>query len=332
MSSAGVLLGLDIGGTKIGLSVGTLGGQVLASDRLAFDHQARPEALLQDCLSRLDRLRAGRGNVLALGAACPGPIDYAQGRFINPPNNPSLHGFALRDWMAANMSWPSVMMNDANAAAYAEWLWGAARGSQTAVFLTFSTGMGSGLIIDGRLYEGPSGLAGEIGRMKLSPGDDGPVGFGRRGSVEGYCSGPGMAQLAVSEAIICTQTGEASVLRQLYADTKAITPEQLCEAARAGDAAARRVTMRVAEELGRLMAIMTDILNPQVFVLGTIGTAFPELFIPVATKTLRAMAIPEAAASVDVRPSSLPDRGHQQALAAAVHALGTTKPSGNDGR
>ena len=213
----GVYLGLDIGGTKIGMCVGTPEGRVLASERIANDRSSTPGAMLAECKERLGRLLVGMGipasgrgltllgseRVLALGAACPGPLDYKGGRFINPPNNPGWHGFALRDWLKNNFDCPSAMMNDANAAAYAEWLWGAAKGTSTAVFLTFSTGMGAGLIIDRRLHEGPLGLAGEIGRIRLSAGDDGPVGFGRRGSVEGYCSGPGMSQA-------CSDAGQAA--------------------------------------------------------------------------------------------------------------------------
>jgi glucokinase len=314
-----VYLGLDIGGTKIGMCVGTPEGRVLASERIANDRGSTPEAMLAVCKERLGALAAGCGSarVLALGAACPGPLDYKGGRFINPPNNPAWHGFALRDWLKGNFERPSAMMNDANAAAYAEWLWGAARGTSTAVFLTCSTGMGAGLIIDGRLYEGPLGLAGEIGRIKLNPADDGPVGFGRRGSVEGYCSGPGMSQLAASEATICTHTNEPSALRNILAAHGTISPEHLCDAAIRGDAAARRVTDRVAVELGRIMAVLTDVLNPEVFVLGTIGAAYPDLFIPTATATIRAIALESASAIVRVLPSTLPNRGDQQALAAA---------------
>jgi glucokinase len=320
----GVYLGIDIGGTKVGLCVGTPDGAVLVSDRVPTDNSLRPEALMGWCKDRLARLLKGLGGerkVLALGVACPGPLDYKNGAFINPPNSPTLHGFRLRAWLDANLAWPCAMMNDANAAAYAEWLWGAARGTRTAVFLTCSTGMGSGLVIDGRLYEGPLGLAGEIGRIKLGDADAGPVGFGRRGSVEGYCSGPGMSQLGLSEAIICAQTGERTVLRDILASEGSIPPERLCEAAMAGDPAALRATDRVAKELGRLMAVMTDILNPEVFALGTIVRAFPDLFIPGAVEALREWAIPSAADLVRVVPSGLTDHGNQQALAVAHYTF-----------
>jgi len=321
----GLLLGLDIGGTKIGLCVGTPGGDVLSSDRIDVDHALAPEAILGECRQRLERLLESVGGgrrVLALGAACPGPLDYKNGRFINPPNNPRWHGFALRDWLARAFEHPTAMMNDANAAALAEWKWGAGRGVDNMVFLTMSTGMGSGLIIDGRLFEGPLGLAGEIGSIKLDSRDDGPVGFAKRGSVEGYGSGPGMSQMAVSEALVCIQSGQASRLADAYRVGRTVSTRELCEAARAGDAAARRVTGRVAQELGRLMAVMTDILNPEVFVLGTIGTAYPDVFVPGALETLRREAVAAAAAIVRIEPSTLPDRGNQQALAAALHALG----------
>ncbi|MCC6321709.1 MAG: ROK family protein [Phycisphaerales bacterium] len=317
--AAALIGGIDIGGTKIGLSVGDAAGRVIASDRIEVDRELAPEAVLAECRERLGKLTAGR--LAAVGCACPGPLDYAEGRFINPPNNPKWHGFGLRDWLKASFACPTAMMNDANAAALAEWKWGAARGTRTSVFLTMSTGMGAGLILDGRLYEGPNGLAGEIGRIRLRDTDDGPVGFGRRGSVEGYCSGPGMSQLALSEATACVHRNEMSMLVMIAGMGGEVPPELLCEAAMAGDAAARRVTDRVARELGRIMAIMTDILNPELFVLGTIGSAYPALFIPGAMSVVLEEAIPAAAERVSVKVSGLSDRGNQQALAVAARLL-----------
>lgn len=232
-----LLGGIDIGGTKIGLCIGTPDGRVLAADRLAVDPEAAPEDVLRIARDKLLAL-AGTHALAAVGCPCPGPLDYKAGRFINPPNNPRWHGFGLRDWLHANLPCPAEMMNDANAAALAEWLWGGAMGTSSSIFLTMSTGMGSGMILDNRLYEGPLGLAGEIGRLRLSRADDdGPVGFGRRGSAEGYCSGPGMAQLAESEALVCTHRRERTMLHQALAEHGRIRPEDLCRAALAGDPA-----------------------------------------------------------------------------------------------
>lgn len=317
------LLGLDIGGTKIGLCIGAPDGGIIASESIPTDHAAAPADILTGCRSRLLAMLAqvaGSAAVpAALGASCPGPLDYPGGAFLDPPNMPRWHGFAIRDWLAASFPCPSAFMNDANAAALAEHKWGAARGTTTAVYLTMSTGMGAGLIIDGRLYEGPLGLAGEIGRLRLR--DDGPVGFAKRGSAEGFLSGPGMSQLAGQEALICIHRGEKSRLRDIIESGATISAQDLCEAAAAGDPAARRVTDRLAVELGRLCTILTDILNPDVIVLGTIGTAHPDLFIPGATRHMLDEGVLAAARHVRLLPSALAHRGDQSALAIAARLI-----------
>jgi glucokinase len=315
-----VILGVDIGGTKVGVCVGDLSGRVIAADRLATGPAAAPETTLDWAFRRLDALRAQhcpRSSVAALGAACPGPLSYAEGRFLSPPNMPRWHDFPIRESLSQRAGCAVAVMNDANATALAEWLWGAARGTDTAIFLTMSTGMGAGLILGGRLFEGPLGLAGEIGHIRLR--DDGPVGFAKRGSVEGYLSGPGMVQVARSELLVCEQAGESTVLADLAARPAGLTAETLCAAARQGDAAALRVLERCATELGRLLALLTDILNPDVFVLGTIGSEHFELFAPRARAVLNAEAISFSARHVRIERSGLPDRGNQSALAAACH-------------
>jgi glucokinase len=317
------LLGLDIGGTKIGLCVGTPDGRILASESIPTDHTAAPADILTNCRSRLTALLAsitGPSTApAALGASCPGPLDYPGGRFLDPPNMPRWHGLAIRDWLQQSFPCPTAFMNDANSTALAEWKWGAARGTSTAVYLTMSTGMGSGLIIDGKLYEGPLGLAGEIGRIRLR--DDGPVGFAKRGSTEGFLSGPGMSQLAEQEALICIQRGEKSRLRNTIESGAKIRAEDLCAASAAGDPAARRVTDRLATELGRLCTILTDILNPDVIVLGTIGSAHPDLFIPGATRHMLDEGVLAAAKHARIVPSALTHRGDQSALAIAARLV-----------
>lgn len=326
--SSRLLLGLDIGGTKVGVCVGDASGRVLASAKLPVDQNAKPDLVLDQALALLHALvrKTARGSSpspVALGCACPGPFDYRRQRFINPPNNPRWHGFELGAFLSRRFDIPHAIMNDANAAALAEWKWGAARGANTAVFLTMSTGMGSGLIINNQLFEGPLGLAGEIGQIRLTPGDAGPVGFGKRGSVEGYTSGPGMQQMARAEALMCKQLQKPTKLLDVLERTGDIGTRDLCELAAKRDPAAKRVTDRVAAELGRLCAILTDILNPNVIILGTIGTAYPKLFIPGAMKVVKAEAIPHAAALLKIKPSAFdPDqRGDKQALAVAENLL-----------
>ncbi len=319
-NDAELLGGVDLGGTKIGVAIGDSAGCVLAADRLATDPQRSPDALMAEALQRLTALADARGgSVAALGVASPGPLSYAEGRLLEVPNMLAWQGFPIRAWLEARAGVPFDFMNDANAAVLAEVMWGAAQGARSAVFLTMSTGMGAGLWLDGRVYEGPLALAGEIGHVRLT--DDGPVGFGKAGSAEGWLSGPGIAQVAAAERAACAQRGEATELA-----AGELSPERVCGLAAAGDVAATRIIDRCGRELGRLCALLTDVLNPDVFVLGTIGSAWFELWEPRVRAVLDAEAIPRAAAHVALRPSGLTDRGNQTALAIAARLAKGRQP------
>ncbi len=311
-----LLAGLDIGGTKIGICLGRADGTVLAHRQRPAQADRPAAETLADCLRDLDSLRtaAGDPSLAAIGAACPGPVSVAEGCFLDPPNMPGWHGFPLRAFLSEKLACPIGMMNDADATMLAEHRWGAARDVRHAVYLTMSTGMGAGLLLDGQVYQGSRSLAGEIGHLRLS--EDGPVGFGRRGSAEGYLSGPGIVQVAEAERLRCRQIGETTAL----ADTAPLTTAGVFAAAREHDPAAVRVVQQVGDRLGQLLAILTDVLNPELFVLGTIGSAHFDLLADRARAVLARDAIPHAAAAVRLAPSGLADRGHQSALAVALQA------------
>jgi glucokinase len=299
--------GIDIGGSKIGIALGDDQGRVLASEQFPTDPAASPVAVLQEAL---ERLRALGEPPVALGVACPGPLSYREGRMLEVPNMPRWQGFELGRFLVEHAGVPAAFMNDANASVLAEHYWGAASDVESAIFLTMSTGMGAGLLLDGRVYEGSLALAGEVGHLRLR--EDGPVGFGKRGSVEGYLSGPGMVQVARAELLAFEQAGRSSTLEPMQ-----LTPERICCAAREGDRAAIAVLDRCGHELGRLCAWLVDLLNPDALILGTIGTAHLDLFEPRLRAVLEAEALPAAAAHVQVRGSGLEQRGHQTALAVA---------------
>lgn len=310
-----LLAAIDVGGTKLGWALGTPEGEVLVSGQRATDPAGDPRPALAEVLEDLQvAARAQGGPPAAYGVAVPGPFLQPEGRFLEVPNLPGWQGFGLVEYLEGLLDAPLVARNDANAGALAEWRWGAGRGAQSVLFLTMSTGMGAGLVLDGRVIEGPLGFAGEIGHLRLSP--DGPVGFGKRGSVEGYLSGPGMVQVARQEVLSCVQGGVATGLA-----TGELTPERLCEAARAGDPAATAATGRIAEKLGELCALLTDLLNPDVIVVGTIGSAYPDLFLAPAMEVVEREALPLAAKHVRLVPSGLSDRGNQSALALAADLI-----------
>lgn len=264
-----IVWGIDIGGTKLAVAVGTLDGTVLGSDRFENDPSRSPESILSEALSRLESVSASLNtpnDALAIGVACPGPFDSAEDRFLAVPNMPAWQGFNAGACLRSLQSRSCALMNDANATALAESLWGAGRGARSLVYLTMSTGFGAGIVLDGSVYEGPRGFAGEVGRIVLA--QEGPVGFGARGTAEGFLSGPGIEQQAASEALLCQQTGEKTGLKP---HPDALKCHEVCALARDGDAAARRVTDRVAQRLGQLLGILVNVLEPEVVALGTIA-------------------------------------------------------------
>ncbi|MAY74686.1 MAG: hypothetical protein CMJ31_08260 [Phycisphaerae bacterium] len=306
--------GIDIGGTKIGVCLGDTDGSVLAGETIATADHPDPAALLGVCLERLDALRGKHDvSIESIGVAVPGPYDRMERRFLDPPNMPAWHGFGIGAWLDERAPAACRVMNDANAAAYAEWLWGHERGAHTLVFLTMSTGLGAGIVIEGRVLEGERGLGGEIGRVRLS--EDGPVGFGAYGTAEAWASGSGIRQMAETEALRCMQAGEATALH----DVDVLDARAVCEAASRGDRAALRVVAQSAVRLGQLIGLLANVLEPQAVVLGTIGVAFPDLFVGPAFEEAKRHAVSATMERLRVSASSLEHRWERQALAAGLY-------------
>lgn len=177
------------------------------------------------------------------------------------------------------------------------------RGCRNMVFLTFGTGMGAGLILDGRLYTGACDMAGEVGHMRLEP--DGPEGYGKRGSFEGFCSGGGLRQLARMEL------------------GRDLSAKDLAELADAEDAGARRVLERSAAMLGRGLSVLIDILNPERIVIGSVYARAERWFRAAALDVIRAEALELSRGCCEIVPAELGDRiGDVAALTIAWNGLG----------
>ena len=316
------LAGIDIGGTKCTVCIGLAQGTgVTILDRRQFATPDSPEATLTALSDGLTALlkEHPEAPLSAVGVSCGGPLDSARGLILSPPNLPGWDRVDVVTPFRVRFGVPAALQNDANACAVAEWRWGAGRGVQSLVFLTFGTGMGAGLILDGRLYAGASDMAGEVGHVRLA--EDGPLGYGKRGSFEGFCSGGGIARLAQSRALEAIQAGAPPTFCPTLADLDGITAASVGKAAEAGDPLAREIYETVARYLGRGLAMLVDVLNPERIVIGSIYGRQQTLLEPVALATLRDEAHPHALAACEIVPAGLGEHvGDFAGLAVALMA------------
>lgn len=294
------IIGIDIGGTKCAVSL-LRSGRVEEMDR--FPTQDYP-ATFARFRKTIEGLKPGAG--VAFGISCGGPLDAAGGVILCPPNLPGWVDIPICRAFTEIFGGRAFLMNDANASALAEWHFGAGQGCKHMVFLTAGTGMGAGLILNGRLYEGASGDAGEVGHLRLRP--TGPLGFGKHGSFEGFCSGGGIARLALEMG--WRQPG--------------VTLKDIAEAAAKGDVRALKVMDRAGERLGEALALLIDTLNPERIVLGGYFPRCSALLLPAMHRALAAEALPRALAVCRILPAVLGETiGSNAAVAVALHALDT---------
>lgn len=317
-----ILAGIDIGGTKcaVSLSRGTRDAiEILAERR--FPTPGDSTSTLSALLQSLDVLVNETGmNPEAIGISCGGPLDAQAGVVLSPPNLPGWDQVDVVSPFAAQFGVPTGLENDANAGALAEWYWGAGRGLHHLVFLTFGTGMGAGLILNGALYAGTSGLAGEIGHWRLSP--SGPWGFGKEGSFEGYCSGGGIARLAEQSLPLWIGAGRATNLAPDGVARSPMTAELVAKWANQGDALALEVFRESGRRLGQALALLVDLLNPELIVLGSIFGRQRHLLEAPLWEALRLEALEGALARCRVEPCGLGERiGDMASVAVALAAL-----------
>ena len=186
-------MGIDIGGTKCAVVRGDENGTIL--EKIRFQTEDR-ETTLHKLFEAAEQLLTE--DTVSIGVSCGGPLDSKKGLILGPPNLPGWDCVPITDMLSEHFGKRAYLQNDADACALAEWRFGAGKGSQNLIFLTFGTGMGAGLILNGRLYSGACGMAGEAGHVRLYEG--GHKGYGKDGSFEGYCSGGGIAQYGLGTA------------------------------------------------------------------------------------------------------------------------------------
>ena len=289
-------IGLDIGGTKCAVSTGeAVEGGIKILSRDEFPTAGRSwHQVLDEFAHRIENL----STLKAIGISCGGPLDSKRGIVMSPPNLPGWDNVPVADFFRERFGAPVALQNDANACALAEYLYGSGRGVKNLVFMTFGTGLGAGIIIDGKLYSGANDNAGEIGHIRLAP--SGPLGYNKEGSAEGFCSGAGIARLAK------LRKGLDLTTKEIFARV------------RAGDADCTEVFRESAEKLATILAFTIDILNPEVIALGGVFMRNAALFMPVVEPILEREALAPALKACRIVPAELGENiGDYAALAVA---------------
>ncbi len=318
-------LGFDIGGTKCAVILGK-GEKNAELSELIIDKVSFPtnvsrgyEAIIEEMLSEADKLLAEynisdpASELVGIGISCGGPLDSKKGTINCPPNLPDWDNVPICDIFRNHFGVKVNLQNDANACAVAEWQFGAGAGTENMVFLTFGTGMGAGLILNGKLYSGTNDMAGEVGHIRLS--ESGPLGYGKHGSFEGFCSGGGIQRL--SEAVVreAKENGEETCLIN-----EEISAKSVAIAAKNGDAVAKRIYNICAEKLGLGLSILIDILNPEAIVIGSIYSRSSELFDDIINEIIKKEALKESADVCRILPALLGDSiGDYAALGLALN-------------
>lgn len=321
MQNKAVLIGFDIGGTKVAVSLGDFTGKIYGGARIE-NNDSYPEEVIPQMISEAKRLVSEHGftmaDVAAAGISSPGSADYRNGIMTHPTNNKYWRNVPIRQLIADGLGCPAYFENDANCAMLAEWFFGAAKGAQDAIYLTMSTGIGAGIIAAGHLVCGKSGQTGEVGHMVLVPGGL-QCNCGLRGCYETYCAGKGLAQRMAAEL---ADKPDSMLMQLADGDASKLDMHLLEKAVRAGDLYAVNLWDETSRLHAQAIGILINSLNPEKIVLGTFAWAIGDLFMDPILKYLPEFAWKELMEVCEIVPGKLQrEIGNYAGIAAALNGL-----------
>lgn len=312
------ILGFDIGGTKCAVITAEWDGEnitLLKKEKCTTEKGVAPQKIIDKLIDIADGILDGKPD--AIGISCGGPLDSKKGIIMSPPNLPGWDNVKIVKQIENHFGVKTFLQNDANACAVAEWKFGAGKGYDNLVFMTFGTGLGAGLILNGQLYTGANDNAGELGHIRLEK--FGPVGYGKSGSFEGFCSGGGIAQLGYIKALEKVQAGEYPYYFKKGMTAADITAKSVADAALLGDETAIDVYRVCGEYLGKGLSVVIDLLNPEVIVIGSIFARSKSLLWEYAKNEIDKEALSLSAGACRIVPAALGEEiGDYAAIATAL--------------
>jgi glucokinase len=314
------VIGVDLGGTK--LLAGTVDAELRVHHR-AY-RLSRPEAVVQTIVDAVEEAReAAHTEVLAVGIGVPCLVRPATG-VVMACNHFALRDVPLRDLLAERVALPVVVDNDANAALVAEWRYGAARGAGNVLILTIGTGVGGGMVVDGRLVRGASGAAGELGHIVIDEGGPPcPGNCPNYGCLESFVSGPALARVGRERAGAEPDSG----LGRALAAGREVTGPLVTELAHDGDEAARAAIGVLGRHLGIGIANYVNVFNPEVVVIGGGLVAAGDLLLEPAREVVAERALVPARDQVRIVPARFGDESGMLGAAALAFEVAGERES-----
>jgi glucokinase len=296
-----LILALDFGGTKLAAALAAMGKPRFLAQAVAPSPEHKCAEADREITLCLAEKVLQRAPLAAIGVSFGGPVQAQEGRVVLSHHVPGWEGFPLARWLKEKFAVPVVVENDANCGALGEWRYGAGRGTNSFFYITVSTGIGGGWILNGEIYRGADGLAGEIGHLSIDPA--GPAcTCGRRGCLEAIASGPAIARR--SRELLSSRPDMGSSLRDLVRRGK-LTAQEVAEAAQQGDPLAQEVLREAARALGFALAQAITLMNPERIALGGGVIKSGEPFFTWVSEAARQHAFPQA--RVEIVPAQLLD-------------------------
>ncbi len=310
------VIAVDLGGTQIRAALSDLEGHFSLRLDCPTEAQRGREAVLTRIVDLIERVRqdAANDSILGVGIGTPGPVDARAGILLSPPNLPGWRDVPLRAILEERLQLPVRLANDGNAAALGEWAFGGGQGHQNVVYLTISTGIGGGVISDGRLFLGHRGLAGEVGHMTLEPG--GPrCNCGNYGCWEALASGTAIAR----DGAALVREGASRILARLCGGvTEQVDARMVGQAAEEGDPAALEIIGRAARYSGVGVANLLHLYSPDIILVGGGVSELGDLLFGPLRRTARERVMPDYR-DVPIQPAAL---GADVGLLGAVALFG----------
>lgn len=316
---AAAVVGVEVGATGIDLAVTDLSGEALASYGEAWDVASGPEATLQRMETLIWQVIAespvSRRDVVGIGVGLPGPVEFATGRPTSPPIMPGWNGFPVREWLESRFGVHTVVDNDVNAMAVGEQRLGLAKGVDDFIVVKIGTGIGAGIVSNGRLHRGADGGAGDIGHIAVEAPSDVLCRCGRYGCLEAYAGGAALARQAQEAAADLSSPYLARVARR--AD-HALTAADLAAGAGAGDPRCLQLLDQAAREIGKAMAGAVNFFNPRLIVFGGGVSRAGDILLPGIRQGVLELSLPLATRHLRIEITQLHDAAGTSGAALSV--------------